>query len=41
MVYINYQQTWALLINSATKQQFPCGFSWLSSVAAGQAFLVL
>ena len=31
----------ALLINSSTRQQFPCGFSWLSSVAAGQAFLVL
>ena len=35
------QHKGALLINSSTKQQFPSGFSWLSSVAAGQAFLVL
>ena len=31
----------ALLINSSTKQQFPSGFSWISSVPVEQAFLVL
>lgn len=33
--------TKALLINSATRQQIPCGCTFLSSVAGAEAFLVL